>query len=586
MNLLSGFGSGVTKSLVIRFIADTARASRKIDMLMNKIQRGTSRTATQKMGFLEGLLRKTTSGFNEMGEAGEAAFSKIAKKATVVLGILVAFGYSMRQTFKFGTLVENSLVALEVLQGSTARAQKTMKDAMRFSLLTPFTPSEVFSATQAAAQYNIDLYKKGAYGLKGNQNVAQILAGMGSFVDLSGNKIGMARAAHAVMRGDYRLLRQYRGLVSPAFETAKQAGKVGTPQFTQKFIEELGKIPQIMEMAKKQSETVSGLWSTISGTFEEFWMKFSGAGEEKGVITFWSRIRETLLDIRGFMLNLIDYIGPGLTEIGSVFGSAIKEIWFFLKAIFNLAKPLLKVLWAGFRMFVVVLEWIFNAVSKILDFFGSIFSKIGDVINALFDLEQGKKKKGPGLMEDVIAFLKFELMIADTLLQWALNTALNNISNALDMLIRFLRMLKSGGKIGDFLVGEKTIYGTKAANRYLDIYPESRKSWGAYRDKMRSSYREEMGEDPTEEMMERWKGDWIKEETKRTGRKPSFSFLTGEAKWKREAAGKAKPSSTTNVTNIYNETNPTDLHNNFNNARPDNVTDKILDASGIMVPGR
>ncbi|MFW9871950.1 MAG: hypothetical protein ACFFG0_02535 [Candidatus Thorarchaeota archaeon] len=563
MNLLSGFGRGMSRSMVIRFLADTARASRSIDALLRKINL-INRSSSKNIfgGFtkrgdrsFQDALDRYTSGIRRFGDEGENAFNKTNKSAKKLLITLGAIGFTMRKAFKVGALVENSLVALEVLQGSAKRARQTMREAMRFSLLTPFKPTEVLAATQAAAQYNIDLYKKGGYGLRKDQNVAQILAGMGSFVDMSGKKIGMARAAHAVMRGDYRLLRQYRGLVSPAFEEAKAAGKVGTPQFTRKFIEGLGKIPQIMDMAEKQSLTVSGLWSTIAGTFEEFWMRFTGAAEEEGVPTFWANIRDILFEIRKGMLSFVEYIGPGVTEVGAAIGSAFKALFKAIKTALTVLMPVFKLIWFFVRVIAIVIDFIFTSISKVFDFFGKIFNKIGDVINAIFELDDAQKKKGPGLLEDAIAFLKAQMDIAGVFVDWALNTIWNRIEQALDAFKRFIEYFKRTGNLG------------------ISLYKTARED--VVRTNNEEFYSGSEGKKRLREAMKYAREQDIQYvETRNGGIRKE---LSEEGKTRYRLGPKAREGAGS-TTNIFNVTNPTDVHNNLNHGRPSNIPAAIKEA--------
>ena len=64
------------------------------------------------------------------------------------------------------------------------------------------------------------------------------------------------------------------------------------------MIEELAKVPKIMALANEQADTMATMWSTITGYAEEFWMDLTGAGEETGVVTLWSQLKDILKDIR------------------------------------------------------------------------------------------------------------------------------------------------------------------------------------------------------------------------------------------------------------------------------------------------
>lgn len=381
MSLLGGLLGGAGKVLSIKFVADIDQAMRNLDRLTMKAAKAAGITGTEGgqldmlrggfrgiFGRLEGsLLQRLTKGFGEMGEAGENALMKIAGKAGIAAAAVLGLAAAMKKMVEYGTEIENQMMMWEVVMGSRERARQTMQEALRFSLLTPFTPTEVFGATTAASTYNLDMYRRGAYGLGQNQNLAQIISGMGAVPGghlTGGAPLGMVRAMHAVARGDLRLLRPYRGLmrtaVDPnsgqqydAYEAAKAAGPIGSSTFLNKLIEGLGRVRAFSELAERQSNTISGLWSTITGYVEEFWIKLGGAAEGEGFVTFWTQLRNILKDVRDAGLRIMEYLGPGLVETGRAMGAALKGVWDTLKVIWQILGPvilpILQMIWQIFR---------------------------------------------------------------------------------------------------------------------------------------------------------------------------------------------------------------------------------------------
>ena len=493
---------GGKRSIVIQFIADTVKAARDIDNLTKKMDKARSmssrggagissgfsswdrdwyKNAFASPGWQQGLISRTRGpiiprdrnvdflarrkfelGIGKLGEsAGNASGSilgmigKFGKMAGVI-GIVIlglrtlgkVLGTFFGKILHHGNLIEGNLIQMEVLLGNQRRANDMMKEAIRFSMLTPFTPEETFGAVTASLQYNIDPFKRGAYGLGQNQNVMQILSGLGSFRDIRGQALGVERAAHAVMRGDYRLLRPYRGIVQPAFETAKKVGHVGTPAFTQTFIRELGKIPQIMAMAERHSNSMAGMWSTIKGFAEEFWISISGAGEMAGVVTFWSQLKDIVKDIRDAGIQIMDYLKPGLTEIGSAIGSVFTFIWDLLKQIGKLLGPVLvpglKIIWQLIRLIFVFVEqilyfvmWIIRVVVQLVSIFVGWFDK-------LFGLSDRIKAMTSWLV-DFIAGMKAAFELDKIYLEWLVD----NIGVKFNAFID--RMLKKLREVWDFL---------------------------------------------------------------------------------------------------------------------------------------
>ena len=186
----------------------------------------------------------------------------------------------MKHTIKWGNLVEGAKVQMEVFTRSAKKAASTLREAVRFSMLTPFRPGEVFGATATAMQYGIkDPYKKGAYGLPGGKTAMDLLAGLASFRNAQGEAIGLNRAVYAIARGERRMLRAYGVDVQQAHERSIEKGKAGSWAYVSSMLEQLGKMPQVMNMAKAHSESMAGMWSTIAGFAEEFWRNVSGAAE-------------------------------------------------------------------------------------------------------------------------------------------------------------------------------------------------------------------------------------------------------------------------------------------------------------------
>lgn len=373
------------KQLVVKFVSDTAKGARDADAYFARIKRGMASVSggmgrggvsrmTESQLFGAGLvpgyapwlgnmpgsaaetskaakaMDKVTKSSKGLSAAGNGLSNTLrrtifgvirAKTAFSALGGIlqaiptwakagVAGLFLFREAFKHGMMVESSKIIMETLTGNEAMASDLIKKARKYSVWTMFKPEEVLGATTTAIQRGINPYKMGAYGLAKDKNAMDIFAGLGSMTNpLTGQVLGVNRMAEAILRGDYRLLRPVRGIINPAYEKAKatSGGNVGTPAFNVKFIEELGKIPAIMELAKRQSESVQGLWSTISGLWQEFWMDFTGAQHQKGVVTFWSQIRDILKDVRDNLLPAYEKMQPVITEFGHAVGSVIKLIY-------------------------------------------------------------------------------------------------------------------------------------------------------------------------------------------------------------------------------------------------------------------
>jgi hypothetical protein len=437
MNVISGLG-GAAKSLTIRFLADTAKGIRDVDKYFAHIRRGIASVSGGRMfpgslgmqglaitgglrgglsnryygaGMLGGggallessrktnqMMGQTRETFNRFNKAGKNLNNTLGRTVLTATRARTAFGtlggvlqsipawakaaiialFGFREAFKHGIMAESSKIIMETLTGSEKRAVDLIAKAREYSVRTLFKPEEVLGATTTAIQRGIDPYKRGAYGLAANKNAMDIFAGLGSMMNpLTGKVLGVNRMTEAILRGDYRLLRPVRGIINPAYEAAQKSGfKVGTPGFNERFIEELGKIPAIMELAKKQSESIQGLWSTISGLWQEFWMDFSGATQEEGLLTFWSQVKDILLQVRDAALAAYVKMRPFIMEVGALFGTIFKFFYTIYKNIFSGAGGFGDILIQLLRIMVQVASLLLNTLIKIMEFGGRMAQKL------------------------------------------------------------------------------------------------------------------------------------------------------------------------------------------------------------------
>jgi hypothetical protein len=549
------FGLG-RKSLTIRFIADTARASRKIDMLIAKLRKAQGmmaagadpKTAAGKAGFRGpfGLMQfqfldKLAGKFKMLGGAGFSAFAKIGIGAGIATAAVWGFSKLLKSiaTSELGTLGENTVVQLKILTGNVKKAHMLTKEAMRFSMLTPFAPAEVVSATNLAVQFGFaDAFKKGAYKLPKDKTFMDIAAGLASFMSLkSGQNIGMHRAVYAMLAGDYRLLRPVRGVVEPARRKAKLAGDVGTPEFNRKFVEELGKIPSVMNMAYERSRTVAGLWSTIAGFAEDFWIAFWGSAEEEGVLTFWSQFKDILLDIEATGKELMEWLRPYIVEFGAFIGANLKFVWDILKemgrALLPVLIPLFKILVHLGRIFFTVVIFAFKAIARTMRFFANIAITIGSFISKITGIGDAIDKIVGGFSEFVTGL--------QIMFQFASAAIDHNFKRIHGYIQRFL----GDKKVQLFfkgLIGLSTLgLGQLGAGSqvYPDLWNKKTKKWMKYYD------------DP-EAWMKHF--DWQQEQIEK---KKDEENMT-------ETIIKDKRSSIDNRTIIINEADRIDLHTELN----------------------
>jgi phage-related protein len=485
----------MSKELKIRFISDIAKAVRDIDRLEKRIDKlnskaakgtGTPGAAVKGGGFIRSMM----SGGSGTGALTQAVgmFGALTNSTSLLVGafgglnpaVIAAttafygFIHAMQKTFEFGNLVEGSIIQMEAITGNEKKSRKLIDKAIENSLKTQFTPGQAIGATQMAVQYGIDPYAEGKYGMKGKSTAMDVINAMGSFMDSEGKAMGPQRAVYAITRGDRRLLRPYGRDVQNAYESSKEAGNVGSAAFVDAFMEKLAKIPYLLTLAEKRSNSIEGLWSTISGYAEDFWIYFGGAREEEGVITFWSQIKDILRDIRDYGETFSKYIRTFAREWGTMLGASIKFVWEMLKQIGQLVAP---VLIPGFKMLVQTMRIIFEVVKFILN----VIIQIGRVLVAvlmipyrILDALFGVGDKLKNIIDEMSEFVT-GLQVTFMLLEIFIKGVVDSIVQGIDNMIA---KLKSFAKVfSDFYNNNKRAIDaltTLGASEIVNVLPESK----------------------------------------------------------------------------------------------------------------
>jgi hypothetical protein len=367
------------KTQTIRFVMDVARAVRDLDMLNARLDKVRARSMG---GAVRGGYGGSISG--GVGSAivgGEVAglASKFSTLATATLSLYAAFravNSVIHTIAKAGVLVESSITQMTSFTGSGRNARSLIREAIRDSLTTPYTPSQQIGATMKATQFGMDPYAKGAAGLQNNRSAMDVINALGTFVDASGKMLGPERAIWAITQGNKRLLRPYGPDVLAAYERSYQTGgALGSGGQIKAFMVELSKMPKIFDLAINQSKTMQGLWSTITGFSDEFFIAFTGATEDPGVITFWSQIRDIMYDIKEAGILFFANSRDEITEVGTGIGGVLKWIWDMLNAIGTVLDP-----------FIPVLQIIYQLVRIIAYVIGAVLNVALKVIEALMNL--------------------------------------------------------------------------------------------------------------------------------------------------------------------------------------------------------
>ena len=177
---------------------------------------------------------------------------------------------------KFGAQQEQTRLKMQVLLGDAAKGNRLMAELGQMANATPFSNSEVVEAGQSLLSYGV------AAG-----DVQRILTQVGNAAAATGRPLGqmaeMYGKAMAKGKADSETLKQMAGAGVPILQAlAKQlgvskeevyglaaAGKISAGQLAAAFgslSEQGGAFNGMME---RQSQTVGGLWSTLTGKLQQ-----------------------------------------------------------------------------------------------------------------------------------------------------------------------------------------------------------------------------------------------------------------------------------------------------------------------------
>lgn len=202
--------------------------------------------------------------------AGQMA--QLASQALAGLG-LAATGVGV---LKAAANYETAATAMEVMLGSAEKAKAMLTDLNKFSLETPFTPTQVNNAAQ----------KLLAFGFAGEE-VIGTLKTLGEVSSATGKPLDQLAVIYGQIRGAGRLMGQdllqlinagFNPLQEMSKNTGKsmsqlkkdmEAGNISFEMVEEAFRSATGAGGQFFQMMVKQSKTFNGLMSTVTGMVQE-----------------------------------------------------------------------------------------------------------------------------------------------------------------------------------------------------------------------------------------------------------------------------------------------------------------------------
>jgi len=203
-------------------------------------------------------------------------FGKLAAAIGVALGTrqIINFG---RSAIKAAGDYEQLGVAVGVFVGNQEKANKLLLEAQKLSIVTPFTPDELFGATKALLAYGVEQDKViGSLRVLGDVS-AGIGKPIGQLSDLFGRVAVEGRLTGITLRQFTQAgipliteLATQIGVSEDQIRSMVSSGSIGFGDVEEAFASMTGEGGRFFQLMEKQSQTLNGRISTLSGIFKDF----------------------------------------------------------------------------------------------------------------------------------------------------------------------------------------------------------------------------------------------------------------------------------------------------------------------------
>jgi len=221
---------------------------------------------------------------------------------------------------EFNKAAEQAKVAFTVMTGSAQKATETLKKLKDFADKTPLEFKDLRSATQTLMQFGIgadeavELIKDLGDVSSGNADKLQSLAL--AFGQMSATGRLMGQDLNQMINAGFNPLQQiakdmakeFGGLAKdymPQLKASMEAGAISVEMVRDAFTSATSEGGIFYQSLEKQSETLTGVTSTLNDAFESFLGKMTDAatGPLKAAATLLTQMLNTMSELPGPVLN-------------------------------------------------------------------------------------------------------------------------------------------------------------------------------------------------------------------------------------------------------------------------------------------
>jgi len=305
------------------------------------------------------VINKLQTNLTNVSQAGQKAGQSIASSfsnlSIVVTGINSALEVTRKifsflsQPFEIAANFENLETQLSVLYQSTDTAKAKLQELKEYSDKTPFTLSQLAEAETTLASFGLtagqtsNVIKQIGDISGGNAEKLKSLALVFGQVSAAGKLQGQDLMQMInVGFNPLRTISQLTGESIEELKTRMEQGGISAQEVAMAFEAATSKGGQFYQMAEKQSQTFSGLVSTLKGEVESMLLELMNAGLFEyvknmlaGITIFFNENKQTIISV--------------LQSIGGAFATVISIIGGFINVLFDVIKPITenKVLFEG-----------------------------------------------------------------------------------------------------------------------------------------------------------------------------------------------------------------------------------------------
>lgn len=416
-------------------MARTEEAKYKISLLDRVFNRGMDR-ALGKSSKLDQEMSKV----NRTARGSGSTLSALGKTA-IFAGLITGAATFGSWLVKNGAQMEQNRIAFQTMVGDVEKGNKVFADLAEFANVTPFQTKGVQKAGRTLLSFGVQTEEL----LPTLKVLGDISAGTGKDLSELGVIYGQIKGAGKLMGQD--LLQLINAGFNPLQQISERTGKsmgelkdemsnglISFADVQQAFIDATSEGGRFQNLMEKQSKSLEGLWSTLTGKIQAglAGMAEKGTGALGRIVqgaidvvdffsTEWNNLTavfQPLIDLSNEMASefseLFGTMGEGLTVtsvLKSIFNGIGNVIRFLMPLIRSVANSFMTVFRVIKEVSFAIVEWyqqseraqeIFKTVTSgivagfvtIREFANNILSGVGDLLVGIFSADMDRIKKG------------------------------------------------------------------------------------------------------------------------------------------------------------------------------------------------